>query len=312
MARIGLLLAVIAALAAAPAMAEAATLRTDGAGFGGTRPDRHLNFFNRDAVVSACSGQLAQKTPTFTNTTGSGQQFDYAVFGFGSNVEEPVCVTVQFTTACTASNELMLSETYSPAYDPTQITANWIADLGEYITNGSSYSFVVAPGVSFQTVIDEGVSPGQCAGVTATWTSDRPWAFSRPFIDGVPALGRPLKADADVWVQTPSVQRQWLRCDPAGANCTDIAGATGSEYQPTGPDLGNTIRVRESATDSDGTSTSLSQPTSAVFIPVQVHTGQALGPGDASQSGRFAFVSPAASCGAAKPTPSIVGMDLHL
>src|SRR5829696_8585730 len=312
MARIGLLLAVIAALAAAPAMAEAATLRTDGAGFGGTRPDRHLNFFNRDAVVSACSGQLAQKTPTFTNTTGSGQQFDYAVFGFGSNVEEPVCVTVQFTTACTASNELMLSETYSPAYDKNNITTNWIADLGDYITNGSSYSFVVPPGASFQTVIDEGVSPGQCAGVTATWTSDRPWAFARPFIDGVPALGRPLKAEQDVWVESPSVQRQWVRCDPAGANCSEIPGATASEYTLTGADLGHAIRVRETATDGVGTSTSLSRPTNTVFIPIQTHTGQSLGPGDASQQSRFTFTAPASSCGTAKPVPALVGMDLRL
>src|SRR5829696_2328874 len=312
MARIGLLLAVIAALAAAPAMAEAATLRTDGAGFGGTRPDRHLNFFNRDAVVSACSGQLAQKTPTFTNTTGSGQQFDYAVFGFGSNVEEPVCVTVQFTTACTASNELMLSETYSPAYDKNNITTNWIADLGDYITNGSSYSFVVPAGASFQTVIDEGVSPGQCAGVTATWTSDRPWAFARPFIDGVPALDRPLKAEQDVWVESPSVQRQWVRCDPAGANCSEIPGATASEYTLTGADLGHAIRVRETATDGVGTSTSLSRPTNTVFIPIQTHTGQSLGPGDASQQSRFTFTAPASSCGTAKPVPALVGMDLRL
>jgi hypothetical protein len=304
--------AVLAAFAAAVPSAWAATLGTQSAGFAGTRPHNHLNLFNRDGVVSACSGQPVAKTPTYTDTTVAQQRFDYFVAGFGSNVEESVCVTVQFQTTCTSGNDRMLSETYSPAYDPAQITVNWIADLGDYIANGSSYSFVVLPGATFQTVIDEGFSPGNCPGVTATWTSDRPWAFSRPFIDGVPALGQPLKAETDVWVETPSVQRQWLRCDAAGANCTEITGATASEYTPTGPDLGHTIRVRETATDSGGTSTSLGPPTNPVFIPVQVHLNQALGVGDASQQSNFAVTSPASSCGTAKPTPSLVGMDLHL
>ena len=312
MARLGLLLTAIAVLVAAPAGAEGATLGTDGAGFGGTRPDRHLNFFNRDAVVSACSGQPVLKTPTLTNTTGSNTQYDYFRRGFKSSVEQSACVTVTFSTMCTAANELMLSETYSPAYDPANITNNWIADLGGYITNGSSYSFVVPAGAAFQTVIDEGVSPGQCAGVTATWTSDRPWAFTSPFIDGVPALGQPLKADADVWIENPSVQRQWVRCDPAGANCSDIPGATATEYTPAGADLGDTIRVRETATDGSGTSTSLSRATDTVFIPIQAHTGQSLGPGDASQQSRFTFTAPASSCGTAKPVPALAGMDLHL
>jgi hypothetical protein len=312
MARLGLLLTAIAALGAVPAVAEGATLGTDGAGFGGTRPERHLNFFNRDAVVSACSGQPVQKTPTLTDTTASNTQYDYFRRGFKSNVEQSACVTVTFSTMCAAANERMLSETYSPAYDPANITTNWIADLGDYIANGSSYSFVVSPGAPFQTVIDEGVSPGQCAGVTATWTSDRPWAFTSPFIDGVPALGQSLKADADVWVENPSVQRQWLRCDPAGANCSDIPGATASEYTPAGPDLGNTIRVRESATDGSGTSTSLSRATNTAFIPIKAHTGQALGPGDASQRSRFTLTGPASACGTAKPVPTLVGTDLHL
>ncbi len=221
-------------------------------------------------------------------------------------------MTVQFQTTCTSGNDRMLSETYSPSYDPTSIRTNWIGDLGDYITNGSSYSFVVPPGATFRTVIDEGLSPGNCPGVTATWTSDLPWAFTRPFIDGVPALGQPLESGQDVWVGAPSVQRQWLRCDPAGANCSDIPGATASEYTPTGPDLGHTIRVRETASDSGGTSTSLARPTNTVFIPIEAHEGQALGPGDASQRSRFTFTSPAGACGTAKPTPSLVGMDLHL
>src|SRR5215208_1169107 len=118
MARLAGLFAVLAAFAAAVPSAGAATLGTDGAGFAGTRPDNHLNFFNRDSVASACVGQPVPKTPTLTNTTVSGTRYDYFRRGFTSNVEQSACVTVQFQTACAAANEQMLSETYSPAYDP--------------------------------------------------------------------------------------------------------------------------------------------------------------------------------------------------
>jgi hypothetical protein len=306
-----LVLVVLAAVpVAVPAVAEAATIGSQGAGFGGTRPDNHLNLFNRDGVVSACAGQAAPKTPTETNTSGSGQRFDYAVFGFTSSIQEPACVTVQFQTACTSGNDRMLSETYSPSYDPNNIRVNWIADLGDYIADGSSYSFLVPPGVSFRTVIDEGFSPGGCAGVTGTWTSDRPWAFNRPFIDGVPALDQTLKAEQDVWVQSPTVEKQWVRCDAAGTSCADIPGATAPQYTPTGGDLGHTLRVRETATDSDGASTTLARATGRVFIPIDVQT-QGLGAGDSSQQGRLSSGA-ASSCEAPKSPPSLVDNVLHL
>ena len=36
---------------------------------------------------------------------------------------------------------------------------------------------------------------------------------------------------------------QWQRCDAAGNNCQDIAGATGSTYTPSADDVGGTVRV---------------------------------------------------------------------
>jgi hypothetical protein len=292
--------------AAAPS-AGAATIGTAGFGFGGTRPDNHANLFNRDGVVSACSGQVAEKVPTESITVS---RFDYGVFGRTNSAEQAACVTVQFQTTCTSGNDRMLSETYSPSYDPNNIRVNWIADLGDYVANGSSYSFIVPPGASFQTVIDEGFSPGGCPGVTGTWTSDRPWASGRPFIDGVPALGQTLKAEQDVWAESPTVEKQWVRCDTAGASCTNIPGATASEYMPTGDDLGHTLRVRETATDSGGTSTTLAPATVRVFIPIDVHA-QGLGAGDPSQQGRLNFGA-ASSCEAPKSPPSLADNNLHL
>ena len=54
----------------------------------------------------------------------------------------------------------------------------------------------------------------------------------------------------------PSPTRyQWRRCDSAGANCADIAGATASTYTLTPADVGTTIRVVVTATNAAGTAT---------------------------------------------------------
>jgi hypothetical protein len=60
-----------------------------------------------------------------------------------------------------------------------------------------------------------------------------------------------LTATNGVWKGTPplSFTRQWLRCDTAGANCTNIGGATGSSYTLASADVGKRIRVQVTASN---------------------------------------------------------------
>ncbi len=60
-----------------------------------------------------------------------------------------------------------------------------------------------------------------------------------------------------------TVTRKWLRCDAAGANCGDI-GVTTNSYKPVAADLGSTLRVMSTATNSDGTASASSNPTAIV------------------------------------------------
>ena len=55
-----------------------------------------------------------------------------------------------------------------------------------------------------------------------------------PTLPGPATAGQPLSADAGNWTGTGPVAHtyQWQRCDAAGNNCQDIAGATGSTYTP--------------------------------------------------------------------------------
>jgi hypothetical protein len=307
--RLGPVLVLLAAfVAAVPAVASAAQIAQRGEAIGGPANPKHANLFTRDGLPSVCGdSQMGPSSPILTT-----DQVEYKKHTFRSNVQEPMCVTVTLSTSCTGNNEVM-SESYSPTYDPNSITANWIADLGNSPPAATSYSFNVAPGTQFETVIDERSPTGACTFVSTTWTSERPWAFGRPFVDGVPAVGQTLTDNQDIWAENPSVQRQWLRCDSAGANCADIPGATASTYTPTDADLGHALSVRETATDGGGTSTSLGRATAPVFIPFEAHLDQSLGPGDASQQGSLSpsgFV--ASSCAAPKSPPPLANNDLHL
>ncbi len=72
-----------------------------------------------------------------------------------------------------------------------------------------------------------------------------------PTIAGSAVGGQTLTADPGTWTGTTPIafSYQWLRCDTAGAGCSDIDGATGQSYVLTPADVGSRIRVRVTATN---------------------------------------------------------------
>jgi hypothetical protein len=57
---------------------------------------------------------------------------------------------------------------------------------------------------------------------------------------------------------------QWRRCKILGADCSDIAGATGSSYLVGGGDVGSVLLVQVTAATSAGSASAVSKPTSIV------------------------------------------------
>lgn len=87
-----------------------------------------------------------------------------------------------------------------------------------------------------------------------------------PTISGTPQVGFALLEANGTWANTPySYSRQWQRCDAVGANCADIAGATGYSYHPTTGDVGHRLRIGVSASNPAGSSAdAYSAPSSAI------------------------------------------------
>jgi hypothetical protein len=101
---------------------------------------------------------------------------------------------------------------------------------------------------------------------TAIVAALAPANTSAPTISGTPRDGRRLSADRGSWSGTPPIAYayQWRRCDPSGAACQDIVGATGSTYDPTPAEVGATVRVLVTASNTGGSATATSAATDRV------------------------------------------------
>lgn len=91
----------------------------------------------------------------------------------------------------------------------------------------------------------------------------------RPVISGTPTAGQTLKASAGSWEGTPPISYayQWQLCDPG---CSDITGASSSSLPLTSADVGGSVRVVVTATNSVGSA----QAASSQVGPIQATSGQ--------------------------------------
>jgi hypothetical protein len=84
-------------------------------------------------------------------------------------------------------------------------------------------------------------------------------------VAGTAQQGQTLTTNPGNWGDEPaSYAYQWQHCDAAGANCTDIVGATASTYAVTVADVGFTLHVAVTATNRFGAASSVSAVTAAV------------------------------------------------
>ena len=102
-----------------------------------------------------------------------------------------------------------------------------------------------------------------------------PTNISEPTISGAAVTGEALQGNLGLWSSSKDIsyKYQWLRCKPnpiddsSSATCKNIPGATSKIYELNDNDLGFRIRFRVKASNSGGSTTATSAPTSIVVSP---------------------------------------------
>jgi hypothetical protein len=86
-----------------------------------------------------------------------------------------------------------------------------------------------------------------------------------PAVSGTPTEGQILTTSNGSWLNTPAQYiYAWQHCDSAVLHCTTIGGATSSSYRLQAGDVGSTIRSVVTASNSGGSASATSLPTSQV------------------------------------------------
>lgn len=109
------------------------------------------------------------------------------------------------------------------------------------------------------------------AGSVAARATAAPVNTAEPAISGTYVEESTLFATPGTWTGTEPIAYagQWVRCPEDGgsfdgSNCDVIAGATGQYYELKSADVGRRLRVRVTASNSDGSATAASNPTPVV------------------------------------------------
>ena len=118
----------------------------------------------------------------------------------------------------------------------------------------------------------DGSAPGASA-ATPVIVAAPPVNITPPSITGTATIGLTLTASPGTWSgSNPVFTYQWHRCNVNGDSCTNIAGATASEFVPGTDDIGSTLRVTVTATNALGSASKISNPTPVVTSNKPVNT----------------------------------------
>jgi Polysaccharide lyase len=119
------------------------------------------------------------------------------------------------------------------------------------------------------------VAPTSSSPPPSTSSTTPPSNTAPPPIVGTAQQGQTLTATAGSWSGTTPMTYayQWQRCDSTGASCAAIAGATATTYPLGSVDVGSTIRVLVTATNSAGSADATSAPTIAITATVTSWSG---------------------------------------
>jgi hypothetical protein len=110
-----------------------------------------------------------------------------------------------------------------------------------------------------------GAAPLRLGGAAQGAHRTAPSNTSPPTISGSATVGGTLTASSGSWSGSSpmSFSYRWQRCNSGGGKCSNL-NATAQTYKPVKGDIGHTLRVSVTASNSDGSANAVSAPTTVV------------------------------------------------
>jgi hypothetical protein len=264
-------LALLAVLALAPAAPAATTTVTTDADAWTNSAAPNQNYGS--TTIMRANGTAKRPFIRFTVPALDGP-VQQAVLRFDAQMGAPGGLRVYSTAA--GWSEATLTHANAPALGALVATVpgfsspSWReVDVTSAVTGSGARSFAItAPNATGDIFLTsrQGRAAAALVITTGTATGQAPASTSPPTVSGTAQEGSTLSASQGTWTGTAPVAYayQWRRCDVAGTSCVDIGGATGTGYALASADVGRTIRVRVTGSNSSGASSAESAQTAVV------------------------------------------------
>ena len=194
--------------------------------------------------------------PTITGAAALGQTLTES---HGSWTNNPTSYSYQWEDCDGAGNNCSaISGATAQTYTPTT------GDVGHALTVQETASN--AGGAAAATAATTTTVPNRITPAPAPAPTPAPVDLSPPTVSGIPDVGRTLTESHGSWSNAPTAYADiWERCDNNGNGCVAIAGASAQTDTLTTADVGHTLRVRETGSNSSGAGNpAMSSPTAPV------------------------------------------------
>ncbi len=212
------------------------------------------------------------------NPTGlTGSTVSKATLRVYANTAGASAQTYEVHTAASSNwDESTITSANAPTFGPTigsygPIAAGtWTSvDVTSAVQADGPVTFVLSTtgSTNIRYSSRESTTPPQLVVETQSQgTATPPANTAAPTISGTAQQGQTLTASNGSWSgTTPLTYRyQWRHCDTAGNTCGNISGATNQSYLLAAADVGTTIRVVVTATNTAGPSSATSAQTAVV------------------------------------------------
>jgi Calcineurin-like phosphoesterase len=202
-------------------------------------------------VVAAAQAPVNTGLPTISGTAQEGQTLSAST---GTWTGTPPITYAYQWTRCDSAGANCTNIGSATASTYTLVQEDVGARIRVVVTASNSAGPSSATSAATAVVLDSGgpASP--------------PVNTAPPTISGTAQDGQTIHASTGSWTGTPAPTYafQWDRCDSAGANCIDISDATAADYAVGTADVGSTLMVVVTATNSEGTAVATSTPSGVV------------------------------------------------